>query len=189
MAAVLQAQSNVLRVQSEKCPAGKTLSLPIVMENQSDIVGVQFDLSVPFQLVADEDGNLPVKLAQNRAPYHKIATKYLGTEWRSPSSHGGVSYYHIYRIIVYSDKNELLIDNSGTLLTVDVPLSPDAENGVTFPVYLLDNTVTLTDRQKQNVLTAQENGTITVEVIRVQTCSLPMSPSNPLPSILMVSSP
>ena len=159
------AQSNVLRVQSEKCPAGKTLSLPIVMENQSDITGVQFDISVPFELVADEEGNLPVKLAQNRAPYHKVVTKYRGTQWRSASSHGGVNYYHNYRIIVYSDKNDLLLDNSGTLLTVDVPLSPDAENGVEFPVYLLDGSVTLSDRQKQNVLTSQEDGTITIEVI------------------------
>ena len=54
------AQTNVLRVQSEKYPAGKTLSLPVVMDNQSDIVGVQFDISLPFELVAGEDGQLPV---------------------------------------------------------------------------------------------------------------------------------
>ena len=159
------AQTNVLRVQSEKCPAGKTLSLPIVLENESDITGVQFDLSIPYELVADEAGNLPVTLAQNRAPYHKVATKYRGSEWRGANNHGGVNYYHVYRIIVYSDKNDLIIDNSGTLLTVDVPLSPDAANGAVFPIYLLDKSVTLSDRQKQNVLTSQEDGTITVEVI------------------------
>lgn len=159
------AQTNVLRVQSEKCPAGKTLSLPIVMENESDITGVQFDLSIPYELVADEAGNLPVTLAQNRAPYHKVAAKYRGSEWRGANNHGGVNYYHVYRIIVYSDKNDLIIDNSGTLLTVDVPLSPDAANGAVFPIYLLDKSVTLSDRQKQNVLTSQEDGTITVEVI------------------------
>ena len=159
------AQTNVLRVQSEKCPAGKTLSLPIVLENESDITGVQFDLSIPYELVADEAGNLPVTLAQNRAPYHKVAAKYRGSEWRGANNHGGVNYYHVYRIIVYSDKNDLIIDNSGTLLTVDVPLSPDAANGAVFPIYLLDKSVTLSDRQKQNVLTSQEDGTITVEVI------------------------
>ena len=159
------AQTNVLRVQSEKYPAGKTLSLPVVMDNQSDIVGVQFDISLPFELVAGEDGQLPVRLAQNRAPYHQVAARKTGTQWRNPSEHGGVSTYHIYRVIVYSDKNELLLDNNGKLLTIDVPLPVEAENGAVFPVYLLENSVTLTDRQKQNVLTGQEDGTITIEVI------------------------
>lgn len=159
------AQTNVLRVESMKYPAGKTLSLPVALENQSDITGVQFDISIPFELVANADGQLPVTLAKNRAPYHQLAVRDRGTEWRGAGSHGGVNYYHVYRIIVYSEKNDLLLDNKGTLLTLDIPLSPDADNGTVFPVYLLDNSVTLSDRQKQNVLTGQENGTITIEEI------------------------
>ena len=159
------AQTNVLRVQSMNYPAGKTLSLPVIMENQSDITGVQFDISVPFELVADADGQLPITLAKNRAPYHQLAVRDRGTEWRGAGGHGGVNYYHVYRVIVYSDKNDLLLDNQGTLVTLDIPLSPDADNGTTFPVYLLDKSVTLSDRQKQNVLTGQENGTITIEEI------------------------
>ena len=160
-----EGQRNVLRVDTVKYPAGKTLSLPVVMENQSDITGVQFDISVPFELVADADGQLPVTLSKTRAPYHKLAVRDRGTEWRGASNHGGVNYYHVYRVIVYSDKNELLLDNKGTLVTLDIPLSPDADNGTVFPVYLLNNSVTLTDRQKQNVLTGQENGSITIEEI------------------------
>ena len=49
MASLLQAQ-NVLRVDSVEGPAGKTVTLPIVMENQSDIAGVQFDIAVPYKL-------------------------------------------------------------------------------------------------------------------------------------------
>ena len=164
MAVVLQAQTNVLRVDSMKYPAGKTLSLPVVMENQSDIVGVQFDISVPFELVADEEGQLPVTLSANRAPYHKLAVRKTTTQGRYPTKPDGSSFYqtyHVYRIIVYSDKNDLLLDNQGTLVTIDIPLSSDADNGTVFPVYLLDNSVTLTDRGKQNVLTGQENGSIT----------------------------
>ncbi len=160
-----EGQRNVLRVQSMNYPAGKTLSLPVALENQSDITGVQFDISVPFELVADADGQLPITLAKNRAPYHQLAVRDRGTEWRGAGGHGGVNYYHVYRVIVYSDKNDLLLDNQGTLVTLDIPLSPDADNGTTFPVYLLDKSVTLSDRQKQNVLTGQENGTITIEEI------------------------
>ena len=97
--------------------------------------------------------------------YHQLAVRDRGTEWRGAGGHGGVNYYHVYRVIIYSDKNDLLLDNQGTLVTLDIPLSPDADNGTTFPVYLLDNSVTLSDRQKQNVLTSQENGTITIEEI------------------------
>ena len=159
------AQTNVLRIESMNYPAGKTLSLPVVMENQSDITGVQFDISVPFELVADADGLLPITLSKTRAPYHQLVVRDRGTEWRGASGHGGVNYYHVYRVIVYSDKNDLLLDNKGSLVTLDIPLSPDADNGTVFPVYLLDKSVTLTDRQKQNVLTGQENGTITIEEI------------------------
>ena len=159
------AQTNVLRVESMKYPAGKTLSLPVALENQSDITGVQFDISIPFELIANADGQLPVTLAKNRAPYHQLAVRDRGTEWRGAGGHGGVNYYHVYRVIIYSDKNDLLLDNQGTLLTLDIPLSPDADNGTVFPVYLLNNSVTLSDRQKQNVLTGQENGTITIEEI------------------------
>ena len=168
MAVVLQAQTNVLRVESMKYPAGKTLSLPVIMENQSDIVGVQFDISVPFELVADADGQLPITLSKNRAPYHKLAVRKTTTNWGTPTKSDGSSFYqtyHVYRIIVYSDKNELLLDNQGALVTIDIPLSPEVDNGTVFPVYLLDNSVTLTDRQKQNVLTGQENGTVTIEEI------------------------
>ena len=48
LVATLQAQTNVLRVDSVESPAGKTLILPIVMENQSYVTGVQFDLDVPL---------------------------------------------------------------------------------------------------------------------------------------------
>ena len=162
------AQTNVLRVESMKYPAGKTLSLPVIMENQSDITGVQFDISVPFELVADADGQLPITLSKNRAPYHKLAVRKTTTNWGTPTKSDGSSFYqtyHVYRIIVYSDKNELLLDNQGALVTIDIPLSPEVDNGTVFPVYLLENSVTLTDRQKQNVLTSQENGTITIEEI------------------------
>ena len=159
------AQSNVLRVASVSYPAGKTLALPVELDNSSDITGVQFDISVPYALATDTAGNLAVTLSKTRAPYHKVTVKDRGTQWREPNKHGGVSTYHVYRIMVFSDRNELLLDNSGTLLTLDIPLSGDAANGATFPVYLLENSVTLSNRQKENVLTKQEDGVITIEVI------------------------
>ncbi len=165
LATLLQAQTNVLRVDSVKYPAGKTVSLPVVMENQSDITGVQFDISIPFELTAREDGTLPVTLSAQRAPYHKVVATRHGGRWQTASLHGGVNYYADYRVIVYSDKNDLLLDNGGTLLTIDMPLPADAVNGTTYPIYLVDGSVTLTDRQQQNVLSSQQSAAVTIEEI------------------------
>ena len=56
------AQSNVLRVASVSYPAGKTLALPVELDNSSDITGVQFDISVPYALATDTAGKLALKV-------------------------------------------------------------------------------------------------------------------------------
>lgn len=157
--------ANVLRVDSVRYPAGKTVSLPIILENSSDITGVQFDISVPYELETDATGNVAVQLSKTRAASHVYTTKNLGTESRNADTHGGVSTYYKYRIIVYSDQNALLLDNAGTLLTVNLTTSIELKNGAVLPIYLLDNSVTLSNREKQNVLTSQVNGAITIEEI------------------------
>ena len=47
LACCVAGAANILRVDSVKYPAGKPVVLPILLENSSDIAGVQFDLSVP----------------------------------------------------------------------------------------------------------------------------------------------
>ena len=157
--------ANVLRVDSVRYPAGKTVSLPIILENSSDITGVQFDISVPYELETDAMGNVVVQLSKTRAASHVFTTKNLGTEQRNANDHAGISTYYKYRIIVYSDQNALLLDNSGMLLTVNLTTSIELKNGAVLPVYLLNNSVTLSNREKQNVLTSQMNGAITIEEI------------------------
>ena len=157
--------ANVLRVDSVRYPAGKTVSLPIILENSSDITGVQFDISVPYELETDATGNVVVQLSKTRAASHVYTTKNLGTENRNADAHGGVSTYYKYRIIVYSDQNALLLDNAGTLLTINLTTSIELKNGAVLPIYLLDNSVTLSNREKQNVLTSKVNGAITIEEI------------------------
>lgn len=157
--------ANVLRIDSVRYPAGKTVSLPIVLQNSSDITGVQFDISVPYELETDAGGNVIVQLSKTRAASHVYTTKSLGTESRNADTHGGVSTYYKYRIIVYSDQNALLLDNAGTLLTVNLTTSIELKNGAVLPIYLLDNSVTLSNREKENVLTSQVNGAITIEEI------------------------
>ena len=67
LTAFTQAQTNVLRIDSVKSPAGKALLLPIVMENQSDVTGVQFEITVPYELATDDYGKIIVNLSKTRA--------------------------------------------------------------------------------------------------------------------------
>ena len=158
---IVQAQSNVLRVDPVQSPAGKALLLPIIMENQSDITGVQFEIVVPYELATDEEGQTIVNLSKTRANGHQVVTRKIGNgyNWYSVIN----SYGYKYRIIIYSDENALILDNEGTLLTLQLTTSVDLADDTELPVYL--SNVTLSDPQMKNVMTATNDGTITIKEI------------------------
>lgn len=164
LVAMVQAQTNVLRVESVESPAGKALLLPIVMENASDIAGVQFDISVPYGLTTDADGKVIVNLSKTRTTNHQVTVRDMGTDsYNYTIVNGSYNYYRKYRIIVYSSDNSLFLDNEGTLLTLPLTMSPDLTDGTVCKVYL--SNVTLTDLSMVNKLTQTTNGTITIKEI------------------------
>jgi len=164
LVAMVQAQSNVLRVEPVESPAGKVLILPVVMENQSDVTGVQFDIRVPYQLAKDSDGKVIVNLSKTRSNGHTVVTKELGQDWSYYTSYGdNYDYYYKYRIIVYSDNNALFLDNEGELLNVQLTPNAELPDEKQMTVYLYN--VTLSDTQMQNVLTNATNGTIKIKEI------------------------
>lgn len=163
LVSMIQAQTNVLRVESVVSPAGKALLLPIVMENTSDIAGVQFDISVPYELATDTVGNVIANLSKTRTANHQVTSRYMGTDGNYYTYvDGNYYYYKKYRIIVYSDDNTLFHGNSGTLLTLKLTtgeLADDTQLSVRL------SNVTLSDPQMNNVMTSTENGTITIKEI------------------------
>ena len=164
MVALLQAQTNVLRVDSVETPAGKTVTLPIVLENSSDITGVQFDITVPYELSVDDEQAVMVSLSKTRAAGHTVLTRKLSSVYDySYYSITGSSYPPKYRVIVYSSDNSLLLDDSGTLLTLQMAVPGELNDGTVLPVKLTD--VTLSDPQMNNVLTAANNGAVTIKEI------------------------
>ena len=165
LAAMLSAQTNVLRVPEVVYPSGKTLSLPVELENASNIVGVQFDLSLPYEIGTDESGALAVAASKTRAAAHRLTCEKTGTTWRNATSHGGINTYHNYRVVLYSETNANILGSSGTLVTVEVPLPEDLANGTVYPVYLVDKSVVLSNRQMENVLTQQQDGSITIATV------------------------
>lgn len=168
MALLLHAQTNVLRVDTVKAPSGKALSLNVVMENQSDVAGVQFDISVPYELNTNDEGAIVAEAARLRIPNHVVQCRKKDTQWKTyyPKGEGtggqGMTY-HRYRVIIYSDRNELVVDDQGTLLTLQLTTDVALENNALLPVYL--ENVTMTNLQKQNVATGTKNGAIIIEQI------------------------
>ena len=166
MASLLQAQSNVLRVDSVEGPAGKTVTLPIVMENQSDIAGVQFDIAVPYQLAVDDADKVIVNLSKTRAEGFNVVTRYRTTSYNYIRPGGtGSQYqtYYVYRVILYSDDNRLFLGNEGTLLTLQLTTNGELTDKTELPVTL--SNVSLSDRDMVNKLTATKGGLITIKEI------------------------
>ena len=160
------AQTNVLRVDSVEGPAGKTVTLPIVMENQSDIAGVQFDIDVPYQLALDANDNVVVNLSKTRADGFTVAARYRTTTGRYIRPGGTGSQYQTYfryRIIVYSDDNNLILGNEGTLLTLQLTTNGELTDKTELPVIL--SNVSLSDREMANRMTSTVNGLITIKEI------------------------
>ena len=79
-ATLLPAQNNVLSVDTVTTPSGKTVTLPIVLKNASVVSGVQFDISVPYELAKDEQGNVAVELSRSRLSGYTVESILLGTE-------------------------------------------------------------------------------------------------------------
>jgi len=162
------AQTNVLRVDTVKAPSGAALSLNVVLENQSDVTGVQFDIAVPYELAKDGGDVVIAEAASARIPNHAIAVNQLSNADKSyypngPDQGSANMSYKRYRIIVYSAKNELVVDDRGTLLTLQLTTDLALKSNALLPVYV--ENVTLSDPQEQEVAVTTKNGAIIIENI------------------------
>ena len=174
---VAMAQSNVLRIGHVTYPAGRTALIPIEMENQSDITGVQFEIVTPYALKAFEDAESEETYLASLNPQR--AQDYQASVTLRDSRHTWNStlkiYYQRYRVILYSPTNTKISGSSGTLLTLQLDLPETLENGQVLPVTFYEYKyssgtsshaeVILSDRAGTNVVSGFTDGSITVEVV------------------------
>ena len=64
------AQNNILRIPEVTAPAGKTIAMPIELENTSEIVAAQFEFILPNYFTID-----PVELNASRANGHEVSVR------------------------------------------------------------------------------------------------------------------
>ncbi len=167
-ATLLPAQNNVLSVDTVTTPSGKTVTLPIVLKNASVVSGVQFDISVPYELAKDEQGNVAVELSRSRLSGYTVESIMLGTENKNYYPNGlnanaESMKYQKYRIILYSPRNELVANDRGTLLSLQLTTPVGMNNTAVLPIYLSE--IALSDDNKDAAPVTSVDGAIVIEEI------------------------
>ena len=118
---------NILTLpQSVQVQSGKSLDLPVSMENDATITALQCDITLPegFEL-AQEDGSYVIDPADRMGDSHVLTCR--------PVQDGGV------RVLITSPIAEALAGNTGTLFTLHLNVADEVADG-NYPV-VMDNIV------------------------------------------------
>ena len=112
------ADPNELNAEPVKLLTGKTKPVSLSLENQDEIIMVEFELQLPdgFEIAKDEDGELIAELNSERiAKSHTLEV----------ADHGNGKY----KFLLYSSKNAALKGNTGELLHFDITCGKDVADG------------------------------------------------------------
>lgn len=161
---IANAQNNTLTIPSVTAGVGKTISLPVIMDNTSDVVAVQFTLTLPDGLSLD-----PAKVS--------LTERAVGLTVTMRETAAGK-----YMAMVYSPANLSIKGRTGTLLTVPLTVASSVAEESSFPLTLSDVVIGVADGH--NVITGIESGSLTVgkspdlEVADVSVSTAKMNPND-----------
>ena len=144
--AVVHAQ-NTLTVADFTAAAGKEAAVPIYLTNSNEVVGMQFDITLPYAKSKSD-----VTLVTARSNSHTVSIKKRSNL--------------VYTVVVMSLQNNALRGNAGQVLRFPITVSDEAQADDTLPITL--SNIVLTDRQGHNIASAQEH-TATFTVLRTPT--------------------
>ena len=147
------AAQNVLRVSDITAAAGKEAFLPIYLDNSDDIVGMQFDISIPYA-----KSNSGVVLMDARSNGHTVSLRKISKTK--------------YTVVVMSLQNKTIRGNAGLLLRFPIQIADDAQADDTFPVQL--SNIVLTNVKGRNMATSTTSEA-TFTVLRTPTPDLLVS--------------
>lgn len=132
MGSLTAVAQNRLYVTDFTAAAGKEAIVPIYLENSSDVVGMQFDITLPYAKSGSS-----ATLVDARTSGHSISLRKLADKR--------------YTVVVMSLENKALRGNAGLLVRfpVSVPATAQADDEVAFSI----SNVVLTDKTGHNVAT------------------------------------
>ena len=134
---------NRLTVADFTAAAGKEAWVPVYLENADEVVGAQFDITLPYA----KSGSSPVLIA-SRTDGHTVSIRKLSNTR--------------YTVVIMSMQNAALRGSAGLLLRFPVTVPSDAQADDTVPLSLAN--IVLTARGGHNIATEQTSAaTFTVQ--------------------------
>lgn len=136
------AQENTVSIPELSVSPGQGITMPVMVANSSDIVAVQFTLTVPEGISIDSSS---AQLSE-RCADHSIVMREIDTRK--------------YMAMIFSPTNTPLSGSSGTVMTANLSASGSLVQGSVLPLTLTD--VVLATKDGSNLLTGISCGNITV---------------------------
>ena len=133
--------SNVLSLQEVNGMRGKVISVPVYLDNTSEIAALQFDITLPQGSQVQYDST---KVAANRKVDHVISGQNKG------------NYRH--RFMLYSPTNQVLRGNSGKLCDIVFKIWTGLEDEKSYDIKL--SNVIMSDRDGKDVFTSSIDATM-----------------------------
>lgn len=135
-------QKNEVTIPDVSVVAGKSITLPIYLENSADVVAVQFTLELPDGFYLDADA---ASLTE-RANGHSAKMKYIA--------------YNKYMAMIFSSENQPIVGRTGILMNVPLYAYDGMQDDSTYLMTLSD--VVIANREGDNIITGYHAGSISV---------------------------
>lgn len=131
-------QRNILQVPDMRTQTGN-VQLPIAIENTDEIVGVQFDVTLPSGITANTVGTM-----SNRSDGHSVTVTKVSSG--------------AYRVLLHSTQNQPLRGQSGVVMYLPISIPSSFQDGSEYPITV--EKAVLGKSTGENVLTEVSVGKI-----------------------------
>ena len=158
------AQKNTLEVPDVTVAQGKSISLPVNMENSADIVAVQFTMTTADGVTFSTE----TARTTERADGHSLTMRSIGV--------------NKYMVMIFSSQNRAFIGRTGSIMTVVLNTSSSLKEGDKIPITLSD--VIIGEKSGKNLATGFTSGSVNIakspdlEVSQVETKATNLLPYN-----------
>lgn len=158
------AQKNTLEIPDVTVAQGKSISLPVNMENSADIVAVQFTMTMADGVTFSTE----TARTTERADGHSLTMRPIGV--------------NKYMVMIFSSQNRAFIGRTGSIMTVVLNTSSSLKEGDKIPITLSD--VIIGEKSGKNLATGFTSGSVNIakspdlEVSQVETKATNLLPYN-----------
>lgn len=135
-------QDNIITIPDVSVANGKTISLPVNMDNSADVVAVQFTLTVPDGLSI----NASSAALSDRSDNHSVTFRSIGG--------------NKYMAMIFSSQNKAIKGRTGKLMSVSLTASNTLEEGTEHQLVLSDCVIGA--RDGSNLITGFTAGKVTI---------------------------